>query len=177
MGLFKKKEKQQPAKEGDLGYVSTLFPVGSEAHDNVLDVPYFHRTLFRPKINYFLVALYVVLVVGGSIGMYFASHALLTMFAANGTLAEDFPCDSTAVWIAIGVFLLVMFFVRKRFFIFFVKMYQAYASDEVRMRCVYTPSCSEYMILSIQKYGVIRGIYKGIKRLDRCYEPGGIDYP
>ena len=175
--MAKKEKKIAPAKEGDLGYISTLYPVGSQAYENVLDVPYLHRTLVRPKINYFLVALYVVLVVGGSIGLYFGSHALLTFFAANGNLPEDFPCNSTAIWIAVGAFLIVMFFVRKRFFIFFVKMYQAYAPDRIRLRCPFTPSCSEYMVLSIQKYGVIKGIAKGLNRLNRCYEPGGIDYP
>jgi putative component of membrane protein insertase Oxa1/YidC/SpoIIIJ protein YidD len=34
------------------------------------------------------------------------------------------------------------------------------------------------MILAIKKYGIIKGIYKGIKRLLRCHSPnGGIDYP
>ena len=173
MAFFKKRKK----KEQQAGYVSTLYPVGSEAYENVIDVPYFHRTLVRPKINYFLVALYVLLVVGGSVGLYFGSHALLTLFVSNGTLAEDFPCVLTAVLIAVGAFLLVMFFVRKRFFIFFVKLYQAYAPDDVRMRCVFTPSCSEYMILAIEKYGVIKGIAKGLNRLKRCHAPGGIDYP
>ena len=177
MAFFKKRKKKKPAKEGDLGYVSTLYPVGSQAYDTVIDVPYFHRELVRPKINFWLVALYVVLVVGGSVGLYFGSHALLTLFVSNGTLAEDFPCVLTAVLIAVGAFLIVMFFVRKRFFIFFVKVYQRYASDEVRLRCPFTPSCSEYMILSIQKYGVIKGIYKGWRRLKRCSLPGGIDYP
>ena len=173
MALFKKRKK----KEQQAGYVSTLYPVGSQAYENIIDVPNFHRELVRPKINFFLVALYVVLVVGGSVGLYFGSHALLTLFVSNGTLAEDFPCVLTAILIAVGAFLIVMFFVRKRFFIFFVKVYQRYASDEVRLRCPFTPSCSEYMILSIQKYGVIKGIYKGWRRLKRCSLPGGIDYP
>ncbi len=170
---FKKRRKKT---EQD-GYVSTLYPVGSQAYENVIDVPQFHRQLVRPKINFFLVALYVVLVVGGSIGFYFGSHALFALLMQNGTLAADFPCVLVSILIAVGAFLIVMFFVRKRFCIFFVKVYQRYASDEVRLRCVYTPSCSEYMILAIEKYGVIRGIHKGLKRLNRCHAPGGIDYP
>ena len=59
-----------------------------------------------------------------------------------------------------------------------IKVYQRYAADDVRKRCLFTPSCSEYMILSIEKYGAVRGIIKGIKRLRRCHAPnGGEDYP
>jgi len=66
----------------------------------------------------------------------------------------------------------------KRILIFAVTLYQIKASDEVRLRCNFTPSCSEYMILSLNKYGVICGTYKGIKRLLRCRLPnGGEDYP
>ena len=175
--MAKKKKKIRPAREGDPGYVSTLYPVGSQAYENKIDLPHMQRKLVRPKINFWRVALYVLLVVGGSVGLYFGSYALLTLLVSSGTLAEDFPCVLTAVLIAVGGFLIVMFFVRKRFFIFFVKLYQRYAADDVRLRCPFTPSCSEYMILSIQKYGVIKGIHKGTRRLFRCQDPGGIDYP
>jgi putative component of membrane protein insertase Oxa1/YidC/SpoIIIJ protein YidD len=34
------------------------------------------------------------------------------------------------------------------------------------------------MILAIQKYGLIKGIKKGVRRIKRCHYPnGGIDYP
>ncbi len=34
--------------------------------------------------------------------------------------------------------------------------------------CVFYPSCSDYTIQAIEKYGVIKGLYKGIKRIIRC---------
>lgn len=59
-----------------------------------------------------------------------------------------------------------------------IRVYQRYAPDYIRLACVYEPSCSEYMILSIQRYGVMKGIIKGIQRLERCHLPnGGTDYP
>ncbi len=66
----------------------------------------------------------------------------------------------------------------KRIIIFFILLYQRSSPDHVRMLCRYTPSCSIYMIMAINKYGVIKGVYKGVKRLLRCKPPnGGIDFP
>ncbi|MCH8017627.1 MAG: membrane protein insertion efficiency factor YidD [Acidobacteria bacterium] len=43
--------------------------------------------------------------------------------------------------------------------------------------CRFAPSCSEYMHQAIDKYGVGRGAYLGIKRILRCHpwHPGGAD--
>ena len=65
----------------------------------------------------------------------------------------------------------------KKAIIWLVHFYQHYASDKTRLKCVYEPSCSEYMILAINKYGTFKGLFKGIKRLLRCHPPGGVDYP
>jgi len=44
--------------------------------------------------------------------------------------------------------------------------------------CLYTPTCSTYMIIAIEKYGTVVGIYKGLKRISKCRPPnGGLDYP
>lgn len=59
-----------------------------------------------------------------------------------------------------------------------VKIYQRYAPDSLRQRCRFEPSCSEYMILAIEKYGVFKGISMGLKRMKRCnVNGGGFDYP
>lgn len=66
----------------------------------------------------------------------------------------------------------------KKAAIWLVHFYQNKASNKTRLKCVFEPSCSEYMILSIKKYGLIIGVFKGIKRLFRCHPPnGGKDYP
>lgn len=43
--------------------------------------------------------------------------------------------------------------------------------------CRYYPSCSEYMIRSIQSNGTIRGVFRGLWRILRCnpFSPGGVD--
>jgi putative component of membrane protein insertase Oxa1/YidC/SpoIIIJ protein YidD len=67
--------------------------------------------------------------------------------------------------------------IAKRAVIWMVHLYQNKASDETRLKCAFEPSCSEYMILAVRKYGVIRGVCKGIHRLRRCGKEHGIDYP
>jgi putative membrane protein insertion efficiency factor len=39
--------------------------------------------------------------------------------------------------------------------------------------CRYAPSCSEYAIQSVRKYGAIKGSWLGFKRLMRCHPWGG----
>lgn len=81
----------------------------------------------------------------------------------------------------IGVTLaLVLYYVltAKRAVICAVKIYQHFAPDNIRNQCRYEPSCSHYMIGAVEKYGVIRGVIKGCKRLRRCnINNGGIDMP
>ena len=42
--------------------------------------------------------------------------------------------------------------------------------------CRYTPTCSEYMIIAIKEYGLIKGLFLGIKRILRCNPLGSYGY-
>jgi len=46
-----------------------------------------------------------------------------------------------------------------------------------RGACSFYPTCSEYMCESIKKFGILKGVTKGIKRIARCHPwgPGGYD--
>lgn len=66
----------------------------------------------------------------------------------------------------------------KKFIITMIILYQKYAPEEVRASCMFEPSCSEYMKLAVEKYGIFKGVVKGIKRINRCHYPNsGIDEP
>ncbi|MFZ2489884.1 MAG: membrane protein insertion efficiency factor YidD [Thermoanaerobaculia bacterium] len=43
--------------------------------------------------------------------------------------------------------------------------------------CRFEPTCSIYMMQAIEKHGVLRGLWLGIRRLGRChpFNPGGWD--
>jgi hypothetical protein len=51
-----------------------------------------------------------------------------------------------------------------------INFYQKYISVFLKKNtCVFYPSCSEYTKQAIEKYGVLKGIYLGIKRILRCH--------
>lgn len=42
--------------------------------------------------------------------------------------------------------------------------------------CRYTPSCSQYTIDAVIKYGAMKGTWLGLKRISRCHPWGGHGY-
>ena len=61
-------------------------------------------------------------------------------------------------------------------FVFLVKIYQRIISPLFPPTCRYTPTCSEYAIQSLKKYGIIKGVYLSIKRIVNCHPWGGSGY-
>ena len=64
----------------------------------------------------------------------------------------------------------------KRFLLMLVRFYQLCISPLIPPRCRYTPTCSQYAIEAIGKYGAIKGSYLTVKRLLRCHPWGGHGY-
>jgi len=60
--------------------------------------------------------------------------------------------------------------------ILLVKFYQLAIRPLLPNSCRYTPSCSQYAIEAIQKYGGIKGSWLGFKRILRCHPWGGHGY-
>lgn len=60
-----------------------------------------------------------------------------------------------------------------------VRGYQLLISPFIGRVCRFQPSCSQYMIGALRKYGLIRGTLKGLARIGRCHpwHPGGHDPP
>ncbi len=123
------------------------------------------RKLNRPRIVWWRICLWTLLP-----PVLLTALAFLLYHGGTPLLyAVLIPC---ALW---AVFVLAFI---KRATICLVKIYQRYAPDSIRIRCRFEPSCSEYMILAIEKYGFFNGVKKGIHRLKRCnVHGGGYDYP
>jgi len=60
-----------------------------------------------------------------------------------------------------------------------IRVYQKTLSPLIGPVCRFYPSCSNYTIQAIRKYGPVRGGWKGLKRICRCHpwNPGGYDPP
>ena len=58
-------------------------------------------------------------------------------------------------------------------FILLVKIYQGAISPLLPNSCRYTPTCSQYMIEALKKYGLFYGFWLGLKRILRCHPWGG----
>ncbi len=58
-----------------------------------------------------------------------------------------------------------------------IRLYQMTVSQVTPHSCRYLPTCSEYTHEAIEKYGVLKGIWLGVKRLVRChpFHEGGYD--
>jgi hypothetical protein len=66
----------------------------------------------------------------------------------------------------------------KRIVIKMIRFYQRHLSGLKRnYHCIYTPTCSQYGIEAIEKYGVIRGVTLTAWRILRCnpFAKGGYD--
>jgi uncharacterized protein len=51
-----------------------------------------------------------------------------------------------------------------------ISFYQKYISIFLKKNtCVFFPSCSEYAKQAIGKYGIIKGIFLGVRRILRCH--------
>ncbi|MEX0968301.1 MAG: membrane protein insertion efficiency factor YidD [Bacteroidia bacterium] len=61
-------------------------------------------------------------------------------------------------------------------FILLIRFYQAGISPYLPNSCRYTPTCSQYSLEAIKKYGPLKGIYIAIKRIGRCHPWGGSGY-
>lgn len=58
-----------------------------------------------------------------------------------------------------------------------LRLYKRYLSPILPSACRFHPTCSEYMLEAVSKYGVLRGVTMGFRRLLRChpFHAGGFD--
>lgn len=93
-------------------------------------------------------------------------------------LSESHPAIFEGIFI-LFIFVLIGLVCLKKALIGCIRLYQHYAPEDVRRRCLFKPTCSEYAILAIQKYGVIIGLFKAYIRLFKKCRGNiyRIDYP
>ncbi|HEU0019635.1 MAG TPA: membrane protein insertion efficiency factor YidD [Thermoleophilaceae bacterium] len=59
-----------------------------------------------------------------------------------------------------------------------VRFYQRFISPAIPQRCKYHPSCSQYSVTAVRRYGILRGLILSAWRLLRCnpWSHGGVDF-
>ena len=62
-------------------------------------------------------------------------------------------------------------------FLFLIDVYRRYISPLKSPCCRYIPTCSEYAMIAIERYGAMRGGWLALKRILRChpFHEGGYD--
>lgn len=147
-------------EEYDVGGAPVIFTTGQKMPDNPLHRPEIHYRKFTIAVIGFIVLLTAV------------------GFGGNRLCAGTAHATAKVVGLCLAAVVIYILAIAKKAIIWIVHLYQHRASDQVRLQCVFEPSCSEYMILAVEKYGAIKGLLKGIDRLRRCHPPnGGVDYP
>ena len=65
----------------------------------------------------------------------------------------------------------------KRVLLAMIRFYQRYISPGLPPRCRYIPTCSQYALEAIEKYGALKGSYLAMRRILRChpFHKGGYD--
>jgi putative membrane protein insertion efficiency factor len=58
-----------------------------------------------------------------------------------------------------------------------LRLYKRFLSPLLPSACRFYPTCSEYMLEAVARYGVLRGVGLGLRRLGRChpFHAGGFD--
>lgn len=57
----------------------------------------------------------------------------------------------------------------KKIMIAAIRFYRKYISPNTQPTCRFTPTCSQYAIQAIEKYGALKGGWLAAKRLGRCH--------
>lgn len=57
-----------------------------------------------------------------------------------------------------------------------IRFYRGYISPLTPPSCRFVPTCSEYALEAIQKYGPFKGFYLAVRRLLKCHPFGGSGY-
>lgn len=124
------------------------------------------RPLERPKTNIktavVSVLMFIMIVTVMSFGViqivsWLGVHFQMRWIMSHHTAAGIISCAVC--------FTVCLLLVLKRMVIGMVSLYQHYAPDDIRRKCILKPTCSEYTILAVKKYGVFRGVKKSVHRL------------
>ena len=136
--------------------LNDLYNFPSEEEKDLVRKYVMQRPLYRPNITYFKAAEIIFFTICGVEVLAIASCFIFCSFGFSfkkTTYLLVFSLTSLAIgarWLAILA----------------VKLYQHYANEKIRRRCLLKPTCSEYAIIVLKKYGFVIGSIKIWLRLN-----------
>lgn len=142
--------------------IESLFPEMDTSDPRSVN---YQRTLVRPEIRWGVLLLNIIVMLILPVVIFY--------------MTRYWGADHSVAMVTVAISMLGYGVIRlKSIALCTVRLYQHFAPDYIRNRCRFEPSCSEYMVLTVSKYGAIRGIRKGVHRLKRCnHYGGGYDWP
>lgn len=111
--------------------------------------------------------------------------AMLTcvFFASLASVAIEHNCQveecSRYEFVLLAMFWSFFFtsLMSARFVMLLILIYQRFASASTRLRCRCVPSCSQYALIALKKYGISYGVYKMIFHLKICAVAPFYEFP
>ena len=111
-----------------------------------------HHELERPSLH-------IKVALGVSL-LYMKAVSALVEFLQQYYRISVMPSIDFSIFLSIPI-------IGRRFLIYCIQVYQHVAPEWLRRRCICKPSCSEYSIEALQKYGLLKGCYKIYIRLTK----------
>ena len=143
------------------------------------------RPLTRPNTSIFRAVKYVILFLLSVAVLSSACYAIPSILGAFSYLPSSVQewMLQNPVWHKV-LYSLIWYFVSilcvaKKACIGLIRLYQRYAHEFTRRQCCCMPTCSEYSIMCLQKYNLIKALFMIRKRLFKTCGPHGYieDWP
>jgi putative component of membrane protein insertase Oxa1/YidC/SpoIIIJ protein YidD len=134
------------------------------------------RELIRPETSIAKAFKYIMTFMCVDVIFTFTTFLIVRIFFIDNISIHPLMM---ALIVFFGSTILGLILTAKKAIVGLIKLYQHYAPERIRRKCIFKPTCSEYMIMAIEKFGLINGLYKGILRMFfKCRgHYYSIDYP
>lgn len=150
---------------------SKLEEIPSQFEQDIAEAYVCNREILRPNLNLLKALKNFSLAIGLILLFSLVLYKILISFSVFSYLPTELQKEQQEnpkfffFLFSFSLMLIVFVLFLRKILIGIVKLYQHYASEDVRRRCLFKPTCSEYTILVLQKYGVILGLYKAYIRI------------
>lgn len=115
------------------------------------------RSLNRPSTDLKTLIVFLLLLVGVS----FVANAILIQ--SINQLCKDMTFLQS--WVILFISCLLLYY--RKFLIILIELYQHYAPERIRRKCICMPTCSEYAIICIRKYNIFKALWRIYNRLTK----------